>query len=377
MAQRQSTQLFTAGWRSVREAGPRRLAMTCLLLLIALLLSRFSWDLPFTDNAERGLYDYRAYALAEQVEQDERILMVVYNDQTLIDLQKRSPLDRGLLADALANIDGMGARAIGIDILFDQPQAEDPQLIETLRAMETPTRVAYAEMELNALDIVYDQQQYLDAFMQQLEGSNAAPASVRLAESSGVTRIWPDIVEGLPPLLGRSMLAGAGDPAAAAFEGYEGAVRYRLPAIYESALPGEDPAYDTPVYTSLTIDLFANPDIAAGLAPIVEGRYVLIGGDIVDYDRALTPYSAFDDPWVAQGGRSTRPAGMEIHAATIAQMLDGERLVQPAAWYLWALAFLTIIAATLTALAGAAKLEARSAAGGAGAAIHRPALLPA
>ncbi|WAT16826.1 adenylate/guanylate cyclase domain-containing protein [Aurantiacibacter sp. MUD11] len=342
--------LFTAGWRKVGEAGPRRLLITAMLLIVALLLARFSWSLPFTDTAERALYDYRAYSLAEQVEQDERILMVVYNDQTLIQLEKRSPLDRGLLADALANIDQMGAKAIGIDILFDQPQSEDAQLLETLQNMQTPTRVAYAETETNELDIIYDQQQYLDAFMAELEGTNSGPASVRLTATSGVTRLFPTIEEGIPPLLGRSMLMAAGEPAVEQFEGYEGAIRYRLPAVYGDPALGEEPTYGVPNYTVLTIDLFANPDIAPGLASVVEGRYVLIGGDIVDYDRALTPFSAFNDPWTEQGGRSVNPAGMEIHADTIAQMLDGVRLKQVDDWAVWALAFLTVVAAALTAL---------------------------
>ena len=68
-------------------------------------------------------------------------------------LRKRSPLDRGLLAKALRNIDKMGAKAIGIDILFDQPQDEDADLVSTLRAMNTPTFVAYAETRTNQLDI--------------------------------------------------------------------------------------------------------------------------------------------------------------------------------------------------------------------------------
>src|SRR5690606_15661628 len=93
-----STGLFARGWRSVREAGWRRLALTALLLIAALLLARFSWLLPVTEEAERSLYDLRSFVLAEQVEQDNRIALVVYTDQTLIAARKRSPLDRGLLA---------------------------------------------------------------------------------------------------------------------------------------------------------------------------------------------------------------------------------------------------------------------------------------
>src|SRR6478735_5488000 len=140
--------VLVRGWRNVREAGPRRLAITALLLLAALLLARFSWNMPWADaqggeiptpvtgEAERAAYDLRVFRFAPAVEQDRRVLLVVYDDQTLIAARKRSPLDRGLLAKALRNLDTMGAKAIGIDILFDQPQAEADELITTLRSMK-------------------------------------------------------------------------------------------------------------------------------------------------------------------------------------------------------------------------------------------------
>src|SRR6187399_559901 len=144
------------GWCNVREAGPRRLVLTALLLLIALLLARFSWNMPWpnadgefktpaTGDAERALYDLRVFRLAPSVEQDQRVLLVVYDDQTLFAARKRSPLDRGLLAKALRNLDTMGAKAIGIDILLDSPQDEDDELVATLQAMRTPVSVGYAE----------------------------------------------------------------------------------------------------------------------------------------------------------------------------------------------------------------------------------------
>ena len=159
------------GWRNVREAGGIQLAATLVVLCAALFIARFSWVLPdgsvptpLTSEAERAFYDLRAYYAADLVDQDPRIVLVVYTDQTLIAARKRSPLDRGLLARALRNLDGMGAKAIGIDILFDQPQDEDADLIATLRAMQTPVAVAYANVATNQDDVVYEQQQFLDAF---------------------------------------------------------------------------------------------------------------------------------------------------------------------------------------------------------------------
>ena len=324
-----STGLFARGWRSVREAGSRRLALTALLLVAAVLLARFSWSVPVIDEAERSLYDLRSFTLAEQVEQDDRIALVVYTDQTLIAARKRSPLDRGLLAAALRNIDTMGAKAIGIDILFDQPQDEDDELIATLRAMETPVSVALAETETNEADITFEQQAYLEQFLARLEGSRAHPASIRLDNSFGVTRLWPSIEPGLPPVLGRAMLAAAGE-SAKTLPGYEGAIRYRRAADETR-----------PVLTSLPIETFVDPAIAPALAPAIAGRYVLIGGDIVDYDRVETSLTA---------ATGQTPPGIHVHAEMIAQMLDGVHPPRPLSATLWLLAFLVVASAALTGL---------------------------
>ncbi len=337
------------GWRNVREAGPRRLMLTTLLLVVALLVARFSWVYPGLDGrdrptpalgeAERALYDWSAFSNAPTVEQDQRILLVVYNDQTLIKARKRSPLDRGLLARALRNLDALGAKAIGIDILLDQPQDEDDQLVATLRAMKTPVAVAFAETSVNANDIGWEQQQYLEAFLARLKGSKAQPASITLDDTFEVTRLWPKIEPRLPPTLGRAMLAAAGD-AAKTLPGYEGAIRYR-----RAAYAAQNDAQ--PVYTSFPIDNFADPALAAAFAGVVKGRYVLIGGDIVGVDRVETTLTNFT------GG--ARPPGVQVHADMIAQMLDGVAPPRPGPALFWLQALLVVLAAAVTGM-----LELRS-----------------
>jgi adenylate cyclase len=337
------------GWRNVREAGPRRLALTALMLVVALLLARFSWvypgfdgqdrPTPATGEAEQALYDWRSFSNAPVVEQDERILLVVYNDQTLIKARKRSPLDRGLLAQALHNLDGLGAKAIGIDILLDQPQDEDDELVATLRAMKTPVSVAFAETGVNADDIRWEQQKYLEQFLARLQGSKAKPANITLDNSFEVTRLWPKIHPQLPPTLGRAMLASAGD-GAKTLPGYEGAIRYRR-ATFDAQND------EQPVYTSFPIDNFADPALAAAFAGVVKGRYVLIGGDIVDVDRFETTLTNFT-------GRA-RPPGVQVHADMIAQMLDGAAAPRPGPAVFWLQAVLVVMAAAVTGM-----LELRS-----------------
>jgi len=338
-ARRHFTGWFTAGWRAVRGAGPQRLVLTALLLVTAVLLARFSWALPFTDNAERALYDFRAYVLAEKVPQDERVALVVYTDQTLIGLRKRSPLDRGMLAAALRNLDAMGAKSIGIDVLFDQPQDEDEDLIATLRAMRTPTLVGYTEVEANADDIRYDQQLYLDEFMARLAGGTAAPGSVRAnASTEGVVRQWPPADVPGPPLLSRAMLMGSGGEAQS-MPGYEGAIRWRLPR-----------EVDVPVYPSLDIALLADPAIAPSLQGLITGRHVLIGGDIVGIDRIQTPFTGFAGSDANAGAIEALPPGIEMHASLLTQMLDRAEFRPVPGWTIWSFALLTVIMAALTAL---------------------------
>jgi adenylate cyclase len=328
-----SSNIFARGWRNLREAGPRQLTVSGLLVLVAVLLARLSWSLPVTDQAENRLFDFRSYSLAERAPQDDRIALVVYTDQTLIASRKRSPLDRGLLADVLRNLDGMGAKAIGIDILFDQPQDEDDELVATLRAMKTPVSVAFAEMSVNEDDIVYEQQRYLEQFLKRLEGSNAHPASIALSNADGVTRVWPKVFPQLPPTLGRAMLTAAGE-GEKSMPGYEGAIRYRLP-LYDEAND------KLPLYNSMQIDGFAIPEVAPAFAPGITGRYVLIGGDIVDYDRVQTSLTA---------ATGESPPGVQVHADIIAQMLDGARLPKPLPVTLWAFALAVVAGAVLTAI---------------------------
>ena len=325
-----------------------------LMLLVAALVARFSWAVPWPQEsgganlkslgsvqmpvlgpAEQALYDFRSALFADSLQQqDQRILLIVYTDQTLIKARKRSPLDRGLLARALRNLDSMGARAIGIDILFDQPQDEDDQLVATLRSMRTPVSLGYAEMAVNADDIVYEQQRFLDSFMARLKGSRARPASIALDDSYGVTRLWPKIFPQLPPLLGRSMLAAAGE-GAKTLPGYQGAIRFQRSGVDEQ-----------PLFTEIPIDNFADPSLAAAMAPIVANRYVLIGGDIVDVDRVATTLT---------GPTGEMVPGIQVHAQMIEQMLDGHRLPRPALWFLWAQALIVVLAAALSGL-----LEVRS-----------------
>ena len=325
--------------RLATQLGPSRMAATLLFLLLAVLIARTSWQIPLINDAERALYDARATLMAPKVAQDKRIVLITYNDETLFNTGIRSPLDRTLLARALANIDQMGAKAIGIDIAFDSPRPDDPLLKSQLRAMRTPTWLAYAEQASNPNTIFYEQQRFLQAFIADVATATTKPTSVLFrTDGDGVIRTWPDRPKTLPPLMANALA-----PVDAAHADFQGNIRFLTPA---RATAGQE----EPVFANLPIDTFAMPmdaDLRASLSELVRGRYVLIGGDIIDNDQFNTPMSRFTDPLT---GLHETMIGLEVHAHMLAQQLDGAWTTPIPGALLWALALLVVLAGGLTSL---------------------------
>src|SRR3546814_13887 len=236
-----------------------------------------------------------------------------------------------MLADALRKIDAMNPKAIGIDILIDQPQAEDPILIDAFRQLKTPTYLAFASNATNPDYMKLWQEEFLTGFLTRLAPGPVKPASIMLEPDleDGVIRSWPRQDERLPPLLANPLT-----PVHHEFRDYTRSIAFRLP---ESA--------EYPVFSKLPIDLFVT-DFAEALRPQIEGRYVLIGGDIQDLDDYETPMTRLD-------GKLTK--GLEVHAHLLAQLLDGKIPAVVAGWSLWLVAIAVVIAGGLTSL-----LEMRS-----------------
>ncbi|HEX8225675.1 MAG TPA: adenylate/guanylate cyclase domain-containing protein [Allosphingosinicella sp.] len=311
--------------RALRQIGWARLAATALLLAVALLLARYAWHVPLVSDAERALYDIRFERSARRAVQDDRIVLVTYDDQTLRALQKRSPLDRRLLAEALATLDAMGPKAIGIDILLDQPQAEDPQLLAALRAMKTPTRLAYASPARNEDQIDYEQHEFLRRFIGEARTGRVGPASIRMEPDyeDGVIRRWPGRVANLPPQLANAMTAVHPE-----FASYSGSIDFTLPA---------DP--ERPVFASFPIDTL--PLLGDAISDRIRGRYVLIGGNIKDQDDYETPMSRRTGRWMK---------GVEVHAHMLAQQLDGRMRARLPTFVLWLNAVALVVAGGVSSL---------------------------
>ena len=321
----------------LRQLGIGRLLLTILFLAGAVLLARYSWKVSLVVAAERAVYDLRAAYTAPRVDQDPRIVMVVYTDETLAATGKRSPLDRTILAKALARIDSFHPKAVGIDILIDQAQPEDPVLIKAFRAMKTPTFLAYASASTAEDKIMLWQQEFIENFQKQIVEGNVKPASVMIeTDDDNVLRSWPKLQKGIPDFLPIAMHPQS----RSIFANYDRSIRYRLPATNES-----------PVFAAIPIDiiaqdaLFANPEASDLFRKQIEGKYVLIGGHIEDIDIFETPMNR------APGTKLTW--GVETYAHMLSQELDGAIAPQIPSWVKWVAAIGLILLAALTAMSNA------------------------
>lgn len=314
---------------TLRKIGALRIVLTAVLLVVAVFLARFSWQIPLIIQAERAFYDLQIATMAPRRDQDDRIVQIVYNDETLAATGKRSPLDRAILAKAIKRIDSFKPKAIGIDILIDQAQPEDPEIVAAFQTVKTPTFIAYAPSEIAEDKILPWQQEFIENFQKSLAPGNVKLGNIILEpDDDNVLRTWPKVRPGVPERLFVAMLDRKDGP----FKNYEGAIQYVSPAFVER-----------PVFGSIPIDtiaedaLFESPEATELFRQQIAGKYVLIGGHIQDIDLFETALAG-KEIW-----------GVEIFAHMLAQQLDG-RVPSPVPnWIIWVSAIVAVVAAAITA----------------------------
>jgi len=78
--------------------------------------------------AENWSRDLRVATLTPERPQSEQIVIIAVTEETLAALPYRSPLDRRFVSELLRTLEGKSARALGLDLLFDQPSEPDKDI---------------------------------------------------------------------------------------------------------------------------------------------------------------------------------------------------------------------------------------------------------
>jgi len=289
---------------ALQKAGTTA-GIVVLAACLAVALSRLS----FIDLLERMAADLRVAAFQAPLSQTTEIAVVAVTEQTLHQFKYRSPIDREFLAHLLERVDSMGVKAIGLDILLDQPTEpeKDEALARTLRNLRSPVFVSYTRSP----EVVDERQStFLDQFV---------PSELRAS-----TDFLRDPIDGAvrwinPGGNGSNPLDPRGLASLLATQlGYPPLTEQR--EIAWRPRPDRD-TRPFPVYPAHSID-----DLPAEW---VRGRVVLIGGIVSLEDRHRTPLSFASDP------EDRLMPGILIHAHSLAQLLEGRQLNTfslPATW---------------------------------------------
>ncbi len=249
---------------------------------------------PLVAAAENRAADIRLAMLSPPEPQHPGIVIAAVTEDTLAGLPYRSPLDRRFLAGLLETLDRAGVRAVGLDVLFDQPTeaGKDEELRRILKSFRSPLVAAWADQGDSLSDA---QAAFLGAY---LEGIEVGRVSLMTDSVDGVVR-WFDAgpaerrtARSLVSALAGAL--GAGAPS--------GPVRI----AYRTAADPETPPFK--MFPAHTLGFLPRQWLA--------GKIVLIGSDLPQGDRFRTPMS------VATGGNDTVP-GVVVHAHALAQILEG------------------------------------------------------
>ena len=240
------------------------------------------------------LDDFRLAYFAPPREQRNDVVILTIDEATLSQFPFRSPINRRLIAELVQTLSQRKVRALGIDLIFDQPTNadDDRALLAALDAFAAPAVIAIGDAAngLTARQLAF-QEQFLT-------GRNVGLAGMLM--TGGVVRhIYPGELrpEGWQPSFAAAL--------AMAVE--------RAPSHVPQLLYYRVPQDGAPALRS-----FPAQHLASLPAAWFDDAIVLIGADLPNQDTFRTPLS------VAQGGAVM--AGIFIHAQALAQLLDGVTL---------------------------------------------------
>jgi adenylate cyclase len=267
-------------------------AAPVLVTLVCAAIAMLAVDrLAFLKYVDRFVGDWETAALVPHEPQDPDVLIVTITDETLQNFPYTAPVDRGFLADLVATIASRHPRAIGLDILLDQPTepAKDERLRRVLASLTVPLVASYADED----GIVTPKQRdFLDHF---LPPASRGLSALGADQFDTVRWIYPGH-EGRDgnfiPSFDRALAAAAGVPSA--------------PELVDIVWHGRPSATEPPfrVYPASLVAKLPEAWFA--------GKVVLIG---TLTDRHRTPFATLLDR-----GQGIQPA-VVIHAHGVAQLL--------------------------------------------------------
>lgn len=303
----------------------------------------------FVDTLDEFWGDWRI-ALGSPRAPDQRsdITIVLINEETLLDYESRSPVDRRLLTDIVQAIDKAQPRAIALDFIFDRFTSSDGRLIAAIKAARQP--VILGAIDVRAIGAGPDA-----AGRESLERQKALLAAMgrpyghlMLERRRGFLADNDSTVRYIAPALDYGNRVEKEPPGFTTINGHQS--KQGIPPFVEVIaqqsgvihIPANNviawlrsPSNYT-LFSTITIPRHMPSEAKTAIAEIpgfdelIKGRIVFVGASMVDRDQHKTPLSVIE---------SEKIPGVIIHAQALTQRIDGNRDI--IVWPWWAL--LTLI----------------------------------
>ncbi len=300
-----------------------KIAAGLLFSVLAGLLLALASNLNLLPEApDKFTYDWRTYFLAERAPASrDDVALVLIDEQTLTGYDYLSPIDRGMLARLINRLDAAGAKAIGLDAIFDrrtEPKKDD-ELVEAIRA-------ARASIIMGAIDRRSGDDPeglaFQEAFIAKTGRTaghiyfGADKSNLSLSDQA-VRYILPPSDEPPHRRAFASLLAEADGPKPHPDSPY---IFWRRPP----------PGAGSELFPTFFVPAHRNDDgspkgqiIPDSWLGALKGKTVIVGGAFRDRDLHLTPLTV----------ATKRPIhGAEIHGQILAQIIDGRAIHELAFW---------------------------------------------
>ena len=290
-------------------------ALVAGLIIGCLVFAAFRALPPFAAAENRARDVAQALFYPKQKQRDD-IAIVLIDEATLAKLSYRSPIDRAFLAGLVARLRGLGAKAIAIDLLVDQPteEAKDFAFLDVIEAEGAPVIMAVADQ----LEGLTDPQSEFLAAMTELVGT-------------GQARLYKDPVD----------FVTRGVPATREIHGRQ-TPSFAVAMARAGGLDVPDDGFEI-AYSPTEEGVDFAPRLSAAFSNLmtedaIRDRFVFIGVNLAGIDRHRTPLLVATD-------EADRP-GVLSHAHALAQLIDGRTMHDAGLPWLFAA---TVLAALLTA----------------------------
>ena len=294
--------------KSSTQTLKQSLAAALIAAIAALTATLATQHLAFLASLENIAADIRVAAFQRPMPQSKEIAVVAINEDTLSRFAYRSPVDRAFLASLLVQLEAKGAKAIGLDVLLDQPTepAKDALLARVIRQLKIPLFISYTNTPGHVTE---DQLNYLNQFVPK---EFRASANLATDPFDGAVRwIFPgETGPEVPASFARVAISMMGRPMPPATQ----------PAIAWRAAPdAETPPF--PIYPAHAI--------AALPREWFENRLLLVGATLSITDRHRTPMAILYDD-----ARGMMP-GIVVQAHSISQLLEGRSAERPSGLFIF------------------------------------------